>query len=201
MIFETWTHDSGHRRILVTCADTAESPRAYSIGTFLGLPNRKHVFGDVQQKAGATHTPIEALQARINSLARRGGKAFAIWCYEHDGLSFSVTDLPLAKRPAGADVFDSYPAGAFLVEPEHAGNESLLEIVKGEISQYAAWVNGEIYQIVLETATTCQTCGKTEWNEQDVTFVYGIENTGPAAAQLGEFALDNPKTNGWNYQT
>jgi hypothetical protein len=133
--------------IEIEADEYADSPRewrsacALFLGGNRGINETEVLFSD--------HDTTDSFEAAVLETLPAGAYALPVYHYTHGNVALSTSPIPNPHLG-----FDSGRAGVAFAFP---GTE--IEEVEAELSEYAQYLNGEVYQVSVEGAGIDEACG------------------------------------------
>ena len=150
-------------RLRIVRDDDASNPRTDCDNPSTLLCWSRHVEGDTRVNADNYETLEELRKQEIP----RDAYVAPVYAYVHSGVALSLG--------AFGCQFDSGIAG--LIYMTHADakenfgedhtEEQIHNCFTAELAEYEAWIGGDAWGFVLEKVKTCDSCGNTEYEEED----------------------------------
>ena len=146
----------GRRVRIVAVARDVGHPRAGEpLGRLVQMHDRSCLFAE--EAMGE-----DAFEATVADARREGESVTAVWRHDHGRVTLNARE--------GGDRWDSRLIGALIVpkaEATELGTAKLRAMVDEELDRLTAWINGDVYDAVLETGGRCPACTHTTWTEED----------------------------------
>ena len=191
-------HQSGDWRVTVYQDDDSESLRGWgtNLGTFITW-DRDFLSPD----DNPFDSPEDFVEWWASLEADERYVLLNVHRCEHGGVEYRASK-PGEGNPFGNGLYarwDSGQVGFIFSTPEsiEATGCPLDEIengLRGEVSVYSHWANGEVYGYLIERAKTCDECGHTEWEDLGACWGYiesiPLSDVTPDDGQLPEDLLE-----------